>query len=328
MLIRVGTHTYEWIEDWARLPDLEAAKTGWAHHGMAVTSRNTVVAGHPARADLLEFDAAGKLLSQNATGLTECHGVTLVTEGDTDYFWVVDTGRKYQRELGSPRVVKISLEGKIEAELGRPPHPKSVEGEYVPTWVAVNEERFGGNGDIWVADGYGSSLVHRFDKSGNYVATIDGREGSAGRFQQPHTVFLDTRKSQSELYIADRANHRIQVYDLEGTFKRSFGEDFLTRPTGFGISGEDLVIIELQARTTLVDADDALIGHIGANQLVCESEGWPNSMNEEGEPARSTRLEPGKFNSPHGVAVDRDGNVYITEWLIGGRYIKLEKRAA
>ena len=208
MLIRVGTHTYEWIEDWARLPDLEAAKTGWAHHGMAVTSRNTVVAGHPARADLLEFDAAGKLLSQTATGLTECHGVTLVTEGDTDYFWVVDTGRKYQRELGSPRVVKISLEGKIEAELGRPPHPKSVEGEYVPTWVAVNEERFGGNGDIWVADGYGSSLVHRFDKSGNYVATIDGREGSAGRFQQPHTVFLDT--------VPVRAHLEPPYLDLKG----------------------------------------------------------------------------------------------------------------
>ncbi len=326
MLIRAGSHTFEWIEDWAHLPDV-ASKTGWAHHGIAVTSRNTLVAGDPTRADLLEFDTEGTLLSRIATSLTECHGVTRVTERDTDSFWVVDIGRKYQRPQGSPRVVKISLEGEIEAELERPPNPEDPDGDYVPTWVAVNEERFGGNGDIWVADGYGSSLVHRFDRSGDYVATIDGREGSAGRFQQPHTVFLDTRKPQSELYIADRVNHRVQVYDLEGTFKRSFGEDFLTMPTGFAISGEDLVIIELRARATLVDVDDDLIGHIGENPLVWERKGWPNSLNPEGDPARSTRLEPGKFNSPHGVAVDREGNIYITEWLLGGRYIKLKKRA-
>ncbi len=327
MPITAGTHSFEWIEDWACIPDLEGASTGWAHHGIAVTSRNTIVVGHPARADLLEFDVDGKLLGQTATGLTECHGVTCVTEGDTDYFWVVDIGRKYQRDPGLPQVVKIDLDGKIEAALQRPPHPEYVEGKYVPTWVAVNEERFGGNGDIWVADGYGSNLVHRFDGSANYVATIDGWEG-AGRFQQPHTVFLDTRKPEAELYIADRANHRIQVYDLEGTFKRSFGEDFLALPTGFGICGDDLAVIELQARITLLDAEDALIGRIGANQPVCNHEGWPNSLNTQSEPSRSTRLEPGKFNSPHGVAVDRHGNIYVTEWLIGGRYVKLEKETA
>ena len=98
MPITAGTHSFKWIADWARIPDLEAARTGWAHHGIAVTSSNTIVVGHPARADLLEFDVDGKLLGQTATGLTECHGVTCVTEGDTDYLWVVDIGRKYQHE--------------------------------------------------------------------------------------------------------------------------------------------------------------------------------------------------------------------------------------
>lgn len=181
----------------------------------------------------------------------------------------------------------------------------------------------GGNDDIWVADGYGSSLVHRYDKNGQYLSSIDGEEGKAGHFKSPHTIFVDTRKSDPELYIADRANNRVQVYDLESTFKRSFGEDFLVMPTCFGISGDDLIMIELRARVAVVDRNDGFICYLGSNLEVCDSEGWPNGKNAQGEPIRSPRLEAGKFNSPHGMAVDRDGNVYISEWLIGGRYTKL-----
>ncbi len=124
-MIRVGSgsHTYEWIDGWADVPDTEAASSGWAHHGVAVTSRNTVIAGHPARAELLEFDASGQLVSQARTELTECHGITLVTEGGTDYPWVVDIGRKHKYEPTEPQVVKLGLEGKSMMKIERPPHP-------------------------------------------------------------------------------------------------------------------------------------------------------------------------------------------------------------
>ncbi len=98
-------------------------------------------------------------------------------------------------------------------------------------------------------------------------------------------------------------------------------------PTGFGISGDDLILIELRARATVVDGNDGLIGYLGTNLEVCDSEGWPNAKDAQGEPIRSPRLEVGKFNSPHGMAVDGDGNIYVSEWLIGGRYTKLARLA-
>jgi hypothetical protein len=67
------------------------------------------------------------------------------------------------------------------------------------------------------------------------------------------------------------------------------------------------------------------MGYLGENEAVCAEPGWPNRLDARGIPARTDRLVPGKFNSPHGVGVDADGNLYVAEWLIGGRLTKLLK---
>jgi DNA-binding beta-propeller fold protein YncE len=195
---------------------------------------------------------------------------------------------------------------------------------YAPTTVAVDEERLGGSGDIWVGDGYGASYVHRFDRSGNHLLSINGEEG-AGRFNCPHGIFIDRRKPEPEIYVADRGNGRVQVYDLEGRFKRSFGEDFLTTPSAFVTYGESMVIAELRARLTIVDINDNLLTYVGDNSEVCSVNGWPNNRDESGNVVPTALLEPGKFNSPHGLAVDANGNLYVAEWLIGGRFTRLAK---
>ena len=118
----------------------------------------------------------------------------------------------------------------------------------------------------------------------------------------------------------------MQVYDLDGNYKRAFGSDFLSSPSAFASYGDLLVIAELRASVKILDAADRLVCDLGNNEAVCEVDGWPNNQNERGEVVPTTLLERGRFNSPHGVAADADGNLFVVEWLIGGRYTKLAKR--
>jgi hypothetical protein len=329
-----GGNTYQWIDDWAKIPETQSAKAGWAHPGIVVTESGDVISYHQGDPRVLVFDKDGELKSSWESGLTEAHGMTLVKEDGSEYLWIADNGSKRDFQYGydyppgaeskSGQVVKTTLDGHRLMSLERPDIPVYQSTRYAPTTVAVNEERFGGNGDIWVGDGYGASYVHRFDKDGTYLSSINGEEG-AGHFNCPHGIFIDRRKSEPELYIADRANARIQVYDLEGNFKRAFGTDFLTTPSAFVSYGDQLIVAELRARLAVLDMNDNLVTYLGDNLQVCDVNGWPNNRDEQGKVIPTRLLETGKFNSPHGMAVDANGNLYIAEWLVGGRFVKLVK---
>lgn len=310
MRIGSGQNTYEWIEDWARVPETPSHGQNGRTHAAVVTEAGQVVVFCQADPAVLVFDGKGALKRAWGDRFLGAHGMTLVKEGDQEYLWLTDQT--------SAEVVKTTLQGETVMNLTLPPDlPAYREGRFSPTWVAVNEERFGGNGDIWVTDGYGRNHIHRYDRSGQYLGSINGAEGQAGEFRCPHGIWVDTRKGAPELYIADRGNRRVQVYDLEGRYKRVFGSDFLTSPCGFVTHGEQMFVPELRARLTVLDRDDRPIGYLGENEDVCDVAGWPNHSKE--------LIQPGKFNSPHGMAAAPNGDLYVVEWIIGGRITKLAK---
>ena len=350
---RAEMPAYDMTSGWADLSAVPKADSSWAHHGLVITGSGELIGFHAGQ--LVAFDKNGHVLRVVRPGLTEGHGITLVREGDEEYLWITDPGFvfEYSADDGDeawaplfgkgincntrePRVVKMTLDGEIRSELPIPPmDPKlspGIMGQYCPCSSAVDEERFGGNGDVWVADGYGSSLVHRFDKHGSHLSTLTGEEGG-GRFVCPHAVFIDRRGHKApELYVADRENKRVQVYDLQGRYLRTFGETFLSSPSGFAQWGDVLVVAELYARLAVLDADDNLVGYIGADpnakqgQGWPERPGWPNALADDGHVEAHHLPQTDRFNSPHSVAVDADGNLYVSEWLIGGRYSKLVVR--
>jgi hypothetical protein len=332
--VGTGDLQYEWIDDWARLPKKNGtAAAAWPHHGIAVLPSGEIATSHPSEPTLLLFEADGSLRRSVDAEIHDAHGITTVREGDAAYLWIADAAMKQTAASGyeppatseGSAVVKLALSGRILTRLPKPELAVYQQGEYRPTCVAVNEARIGGNGDIWVADGYGESYVHRFDAGGRYVRSLSGEEG-AGRFKGPHAVFIDRRRGTPELYIADRNNARIQVYDLEGRFQRVVGADVLSRPTWLAAYGDRLLVLEFRPpRLTVLDAADRLVGYLAEDAEAPSREGWPNELNAAGVSQRVSSLQPGKLNSPHSLAVDREGNIYITEWLIGGRLIKLKK---
>lgn len=235
------------------------------------------------------------------------HGLTVVIEGGEERLWLVDEVTK--------RVVKTTLNGKELMALEAPEIPAYATKNYIPTSAAVAEERFGGNGDIWVADGYGAFMVHRYDKTGQHLQTLDGTEG-AGAFECPHGVTCDTRHREPEFYVADRGNQRFQVYGMDGKFRRTFGSDFLNSPNVGIPMGKHLLVPELVAGLTILDADDKEAWEIGCQAQAFVKEGWPNERRW---------ITEGFFNSPHSAAADAEGNLYVVEWITGGRVTKLKR---
>lgn len=332
MRVSAGDIEFDWQGDWAQLPATESVARGWAHHGMAFSNEGEIVTFHPTESLVLILTTDGELVRSFEIPVIEAHGLTLSTLGLTQSIWIADNGRKrdpfheyeYLPDPLQGKVVRVSMSGLVEMELFEPNDP-SLQGEpFSPTSVIAFDENLGGNGDIWVADGYGKSLVHRYNSNGEHISSIDGTRGR-GRFDCPHSLWIDTRSGSPEVLVADRANGRVQVFDMEGEYIRTIGYDFFDRPTVFANYGENLLVGELNARITVVGPNDELVGYIGDNTPVSEEPAWPNEPDANGIPQRTSRLVEGLFNSPHGVTSDNEGNIYVTEWLIGGRYTKLAR---
>ena len=309
-------HNYAWTEKWGSIPDTQSSREGWAHHGIVVSKTGKVFSFHQGDNTLITFDQNGSLIDSAETIVENAHGMTLVEENGEEFIWLADNL--------SGQVVKVDLSGKLVSSISMPDIEVYADGgKYSPTDVAVNEERSGGNGEIVITDGYGSSWIHFYDRDGNLQASIDGTDGDGGGFATPHGVWIDNRRDNSELYIADRSNGQIQVYGLDGKFIRHFGAapgaDWLHSPSGFAAWGEYLIVAELRgSRVTLLDSNDEPIVYLGENTGAFKfNEGWPNVPHET--------LVPGKFNSPHGIAADSEGNIFVAEWLIGGRVNKLTR---
>lgn len=314
--------------DWTELPHEHGHTAGWAHHGVAVTRSGHVVTFGASGDEVMIYDGDGVLVDHWGTGLGEGHDITTVLDEDGEYIWIADPGSKMQPTAPGiyagvtrgdhGRVVKFDLSGQLISELPVPPHPNYTEHRYSPTAVVVDSVALGGDGRIWVADGYGQSLVHVFDGAGVYLQTLDGD------LDCPHALLIDRRRDEPELYVADRENGRLQVYGLDTVFRRTIGAGFLRRPAAIATSGSELFVAELEARLAVLDADDHLLYYIGADDVATGRPGWPNAIADDGRTVRPD-LASGFFNSPHGLAVNAHGDPIVAEWLIGGRVNRLTK---
>ncbi|MGH2805981.1 MAG: hypothetical protein ACRDKT_01775, partial [Actinomycetota bacterium] len=114
----------------------------------------------------------------------------------------------------------------------------------------------------------------------------------------------------------------IQIYGLDGAFLRSVS-DGLRLPSALAVLGEQLIVAELTARVAVLDGEDRVVCYLGVNDAAPARAGWPNSLDDEGRPIAPRDLRPGYFNSPHGLAVDTRGDLYVAEWMIGGRLTRL-----
>jgi sugar lactone lactonase YvrE len=181
---------------------------------------------------ILAFDRSGRLLKAFGEGtLLFPHGFHIDRDGN---IWVTDGQGK---EGIGHQVLKFSRDGKLLLALGK----AGVPGDGPDTFNQPSDVVVAANGDIFVADGHGgnsNARVVKFSKDGSFIKAW-GKKGSApGEFDTPHTIALDSR---GRLFVGDRNNNRIQIFDQEGRFLEAWTQ--FSRPSGIYIDKNDAIYV-------------------------------------------------------------------------------------
>lgn len=184
-------------------------------------------------------------------------------------------------------------------------------GEYHPTNVAVVPSGHRA-GEFYIADGYGKSWIHRYSAAGDYLGFWGGPGKERGQMSCPHGLMIDTRGKEPEVVVADRANHRLQYFSLDGRHLR-FVTDELRLPCHFHERMGVLLVPDLTARVTLLDKDNRLLVHLG------------DGLNSDLRAEPRDKFVPGKFIAPHSAIFDHTGNIFVVEWVEVGRVTKLRR---
>jgi hypothetical protein len=201
---------------------------------------------------------------------------------------------------GDHTVRKCTPDGKVLLELGTPGQASGFMSGL--PFNRCTHTALSPSGDIWVSDGYQNAAIHRYSRDGALLASFGGPGVGPGEFNLPHALAVD---AGGVLYVADRENHRIQLFDDDGRYLTEWRD--LHRPSTIvplpgpeprWLVGEIGPVMRfnrgapnLGPRLSILSADGTVLARLGAT------------------PAAG--LEPGQFLSPHGIAVDSRGDIYV-----------------
>lgn len=306
MEIGSETHRYTVIDRWGVTPDnLKIGTT----HAIVEDKAGHIHLHHTGPDCVVTFDPDGNLMSAwGADWHAGAHGMILSDEGGEEFLYCAATS--------AGMMVKTTLDGEEVLRITTPPRSDIYDDErrFVPTETAV-----AANGDIYIADGYGQSWIHRYSAAGAYMDSFGGKGSKPGQLHCPHGLKIDTRSGEERLLVADRVNVRLQYFTLEGSCLSEVTEE-LRFPCTVNPWRDELYIPDLHSRITIFDKDDKLITHLGDRPDCWKKEGWPNLPESD--------WVVGAFSSPHDLHVDGAGNIYVAEWLSNetGKVTKLVRQ--
>ncbi len=311
VVIGSGEHKYVVDHNWGKLP----ANVIWGDtHGVAVDAAGLIYIKHRATTEkpldaIVVFDPDGNAVRSFGKEYHRGgHGIDVRNENGEEFLYLSDV---YNRQ-----VVKTSLTGEQVWRIEAPPEPGvyGVNAIFRPTNIA-----FAPDGGFYIGDGYGSHYIHQYDKDASWVRTWGGVGSQPGQMKTPHGMWLDDRPGRTpSIVVADRANARLQYFSLTGEHL-GFVDD-VSFPADIDIAGDKMLVPDLHARVSIFDKDNQPIIHLGYDPE------WTKTVLDGFKLRREPkRWQAGKFIHPHDACFDKDGNIFVVEWVPTGRVTKLTR---
>ena len=277
------------------------------HEMVRLKNGNIVLCTTHTKNNLIQFDPAGKVVSTFGTTYPGSHGLSLSDENGEEFLWLTDTKRRI--------VVKLDLKGNEVMTLGWPKETGKYteEKQFCPTETAINPV----NGDIYVADGYGSNWLTHYSPKGE----VKGCYKHDG-FNCIHGVAYDARDAANpKLLVTSRAANKLFTLSLTG---ENLGHidlpgAWICRPV---IRGENVffAVINSGRKNWGSDFRGFVMVLDKANQPVSLIGGLPPKVGAEGEEALYRNIDPKPFLNCHDVCLDEAGNLYVAHWASNKTY--------
>jgi hypothetical protein len=308
LVVTVFAAEFRVVPDWLTLPPGRDA-IGNMHGDVAVSAAGEVyLSVQDPEAGVQVYGRDGRFRRTVPGAPSDFHGFVIRQRPDGEFL--------FGSTLRGQTVVKMSLDGQVVLTI-----PASV----IPDRYKVRNARSGElavlftgvdvapNGDIYVTDGYASDYIHRFDRTGRYLASFGGKDAPYG-FNTLHKIAIDTRFDPPRIIGTDRANNRVVHMALDGRFLGVVAEDLLL-PAAVTIAGDEAIVGELRGRVTILDKAGGVVARLGAN----------SEEGVGGNKLPPAQWRPGFVVSPHGVATNARGDLFVSEFSAFGRVHRFER---
>ncbi len=301
-----GEWTYDVVSGWGALPTGTAF--GGTHGAIAQDKIGNIYVSTQSATGILVYAGDGRLLKTIAQTFPEVHSLVHAEEDGTEYFYAtVQKGTPSENWL----FVKMKTDGTPVLKITAPAEA----GFKAPNEWRITAAVPAPDGSIFVANGYGDSRIFHFDRKGNYLRSYSGKGSDPGMLNCSHGLTLDTRYDQPLLMVCDRENRRLCHFDLDGKYVDTVTQH-LRRPCQIALLGDFAIVSELEGRVTVLDRDNLPVAFLGDNPMKSQ---WANYDLDP------SSINAANFSAAHGCFIDREANIYVSDWNRTGRVNKLKR---
>lgn len=297
-----GEMTFDTVPGWGLGPD-GASVLGPTHGAVVIDEAGNIYTS--AQMGVVVFSSDGQVVRRFlGDEYSNIHDMEIRSEDEGEFIYAARNadaeGIKFNAETGA---IVLKLPFPVESGL-------KLE-KFSPTAITVAP-----GGDIILSDGYASNHIFKFDKNGKYLMHFGTKGNGLKEFNTAHGMTLDTRYDPPRLLICDR-NHapkgRLLHYSLDGEFIDVVITG-LGMPTSVSIQGDYVSVPDLHGRLVILDKTNTIIAVLGHN---------PDRKQGRNFNVPQEKWIEGIFSGTHGSYWDKDGNLYVQDWNVSGRLMKL-----